>query len=101
MDAKGPQSLSEIMSQLFAARGWGRRESRLRLEEAWRDAIGLAAEKDTRVGSLRRGVLEIIVRNAVLLQELASFRKKELLDSLKHNLGVKQISDLRFRLGQF
>ena len=35
MDHKGPESLGEILSRLFTARGWGRRQDRLRLEEAW------------------------------------------------------------------
>ena len=33
MDHKGPESLGEILSRLFTARGWGRRQDRLRLEK--------------------------------------------------------------------
>ena len=39
MDPKGPESLGEILSRLFTARGWGRRQDRLRLEEAWAAAV--------------------------------------------------------------
>ena len=35
MEQKGPEALGEILSRLFAARGWGRRQDRLRLEQAW------------------------------------------------------------------
>ena len=32
--------LGEILSRLFAARGWGRKQERLKLEQAWADAAG-------------------------------------------------------------
>jgi predicted nucleic acid-binding Zn ribbon protein len=90
-----------VLSRLFTSRGWGERQQRLRLEEAWREAAGALAAKSTQLGTLRRGVLEIIVKEAVLLQELAQFQKKSLLTKLETRLGDKTITDLRFRLGEF
>jgi predicted nucleic acid-binding Zn ribbon protein len=98
---KGPELLSEILSRLFTARGWGRRQDRLRLEQAWAGAVaacGLAPEH-TRVGGLRRGVLEVLVDNAVLLQELAHFHKRRLLEHLRGRLPGATVNDLRFRAG--
>jgi hypothetical protein len=98
---KGPELLGEILSRLFTARGWGRRQDRLRLERAWSDAVatcGLAQEQ-TRVASLRRGVLEVVIGNAVLLQELAHFHKRRLLEQLRSRLPGTTLTDLRFRAG--
>lgn len=95
----GPELLGEIVSRLFAARGWGRRQGRLQLEEAWSEAIGPRDAPHTSVGGLRRGVLEILVDNAVLLQELAHFRKRCLLEQLRGQLPNTTIHDLRFRTG--
>jgi hypothetical protein len=53
----------------------------------------------TRVGGLRRGVLEVLVDNAVLFQELAHFQKRRLLEQLRSRLPDTPLSDLRFRLG--
>jgi predicted nucleic acid-binding Zn ribbon protein len=94
-----PEKLGEILSRLFAARGWGRRHERLRLEEAWSEAVGQRASGHTRVGALRRGVLEIYVDSAVLLQELAHFQKRRLLEQLRVRLAGTTINDLRFRSG--
>jgi predicted nucleic acid-binding Zn ribbon protein len=94
-----PEKLGEILSRLFAARGWGRRHERARLEEAWSAAIGASGAGHTRVGLLRRGVLEIVVDNAVLLQELAHFQKRALLEQLRSRLPGVTINDLRFRAG--
>jgi len=96
---KGPELLGEILSRLFVARGWGRRQGQLRLEQAWAEAVGSEGAKHTRVAALRRGVLEVIVGNAVLLQELAHYQKRRLLEQLRGRLPSTTITDLRFRAG--
>src|ERR1700730_12809256 len=96
---KGPEPLGEILSRLFAARGWGRRQGRLHLENAWVEAVGPAHAPQTRVAGLRRGVLEVEVNNGVLLQELAHFHKRRLLEHLRRGLPGTTLTDLRFRAG--
>jgi hypothetical protein len=99
---KGPELLSEVLSRLFTARGWGRRQDRLHLEKAWAEAVeavGPEFAAQTRVIGFRRGVLEVVVANAVLFQELAHFHKRRLLEGLRSRLPGKTLTDLRFRAG--
>src|SRR5947209_13199536 len=96
---KGPEPLGEILSRLFTARGWGRKQDRLRLEQAWAEAAGPGFAEQTRLGGLRRGVLEVTVGNGVLLQELAHFHKRRLLEELRRRLPGMTFTDLRFRAG--
>ncbi len=96
---KGPEPLGEILSRLFTARGLGRRQERLRLEEAWAEAVGPQHAGHTRVNGLRRGVLEVVVDNAVLMQELAHYEKRRLLEALRSRLAGTTVTDLRFRAG--
>ena len=96
---KGPELLGEILSRLFVARGWGRRQAQLRLEQAWAEAVGPEEAEQTRVAGLRRGVLEVTVGNAVLLQELAHYQKRRLLEQLRSRLPGTTLTDLRFRAG--
>jgi len=96
---QGPQRLGEILSQLFTSRGWGRRQGRLHLEKAWAAAVGAEHSPHTRAGALRRGVLEVVVDNAVLLQELAHFHKRRLLEELRRRLPGTPLTALRFRAG--
>jgi predicted nucleic acid-binding Zn ribbon protein len=98
-EPKGPELLGEVLSRLFTARGWGRQQDRLRLERAWAEAAGPEVARQTRVGVFRRGVLEVLVGNAVLLQELAHFHKKRLLEALRKRLPGAALNDLRFRAG--
>ncbi len=95
----GPELIGNVVTRLFAARGWGRRQGQLHLEQAWEEIIGPAAAGHTRVSSLRRGVLEVLVDNAVLLQELAQFHKRRVLEQLRGRLRNTTINDLRFRAG--
>jgi hypothetical protein len=44
-------------------------------------------------------VLEVVVDNAVLLQELAHFHKRRLLEELRRRLPGTPLTDLRFRAG--
>ena len=87
MDPKGPEPLSEVLSRLFAARGWGRQQDRLRLERAWEAAAGAEYVGITRVAGFRRNVLEVEVKGAVPMQELSQFHKKKVLE----RLSVKRI----------
>ena len=96
---KGPEGLGEILSRLFTARGWGRRQDRLHLEKAWAETVGPDHAAQTRVGALRRGVLEVEVGNAVLLQELVHYHKRRLLEDLRRRLPGTPLTDLRFRAG--
>ena len=98
-DENGPELLGEVLSRLFLARGWGRKQDRLRLERAWAEAIGEDRANQTRVAGLRRGVLEIEVGNGVLLQELTHFHKRELLELVRTKLPNLTVTDLRFRAG--
>lgn len=96
---RGPESIADILGRLFVSRGWGRKNDRLRLEAAWAEAVGPALLKDTRVGGIRRGVLEVEVKNAVLLQELTQFHKRSILGKLRKALSGVTLTDLKFRAG--
>jgi predicted nucleic acid-binding Zn ribbon protein len=96
---EGPEAIGEILSRLFIARGWGRRQERMRLEDAWRNVTDAGIARRTRVGRLYRGVLEVMVDNAVLLQELTGFHKRALLEAMRQRLGQTTINDIRFRVG--
>jgi predicted nucleic acid-binding Zn ribbon protein len=98
-DRSGPENLADVLARLFTSRGWGRKSERVRLETAWAGAVGPELAADTRVGAFRRGVLEVEVKNGVLLQELAQFHKRRLLADLRKALPGVTLTDLKFRAG--
>lgn len=92
-----PRRMSELVPRLMASRGYARLLSTDEFQDAWSEAAG-ALSAQTRVGSVRRGILEIVVGNSVLMQEL-TFRKRLLLQSIQKQLPEKNIRDLRFTIG--
>jgi len=96
---RGPRPLSEILGDLFAARGYGRVLAHRELQEAWDAAVGEPARRQTRLGEVRRGVLSVDVAHPALLEELAAFRKSELLAAIRAGAPGTTIHDIRFRIG--
>jgi predicted nucleic acid-binding Zn ribbon protein len=99
VDRRGPRPLTDLLGELFAARGLARIQAHGEIEAAWALAVGESGRPATRVEGLRRGVLSVIVAHPTLLEELASFQKPELLASLRRSLGGASIHDIRFRVG--
>lgn len=96
---RGTRSLSDILCELITVRGYGRLLARETLKNAWNTAIGEPYCRQTQVGEIRRGVLNVIVAHSSLLEELASFRKVTLLAALQSSdLGIA-IHDIQFQVG--
>ncbi len=96
---RGPRALSEILGELFTVRGYGRLRALSELEEAWNTAVGEPHCHETRLGDVRRGVLNVTVAHPTLLEELAAFRKPALLQALRASAVGTTIHDIRFRIG--
>ncbi|MGL6075135.1 MAG: DUF721 domain-containing protein [Fimbriiglobus sp.] len=96
---RGPVGVNEVLGALFTARGWGRRTERAALEAAWAEAAGPVVAAESRVMRISRGVLEVEVRQSVMLMELAQFQKRTLLATLRTLHPRPAITDLKLRLG--
>ncbi len=98
MGKHGPRKLGDVVANLMARRGYGRETGSAQFDEAWSKVAGSQVAKKSRVGNLRKGVLEIVVSNSTTLQEL-TFVKQQLLDQLVRETSGTSIQDLRFRVG--
>ena len=96
---RGPRPLSEILGDLFASRGYGRLQAVGELEGAWNRAVGEPDCRQTRLGGVRRGTLNVTVAHPGLLEDLATFRKPALLEALRKEAPGTPILDIRFRVG--
>jgi predicted nucleic acid-binding Zn ribbon protein len=89
---------ADLISRLFARKGYGQQQSSQQLCEAWTAAVGEPLAASTRVGRLNRRVLEIIVSNSAICHRL-NFNKQSLLSRLSERLPQNKIRDLKFRVG--
>lgn len=95
---RAPQRAADVVAQLMARRGYGRLQGSVETQQAWQSAAGVRFAADSRAGELKRGKLEVFVRNSAVLQEL-TFQKKRILKELIAALPDAKISDLKFRVG--
>ena len=95
---RSPQRLADVVSGLLSRRGYAQLKSTAEYAQAWQQAAGPALGQLTRAANIRRGVLEVVVRNSAVLQEL-TFCKRQLLQKLTALAPTQKIRDLRFRVG--
>ncbi len=96
--ARRPKRIDNVIAQVVQRRGYAQVRAASDREAAWAEAVGEFASA-TRLGTLRRGTLEIQVESSLLMQEL-TFRKEELIAKLQTALPDAGIRQLRFRVGQ-
>ena len=97
---RGPRALSDILGELFTVRGYGRLRARQDLEDAWNKAVGEPYWRQTRLGEVRRGVLNVTVAHSMLLEELSAFRKSSLLRALRSDAPATSSTTFDFGLVQ-
>lgn len=95
---RGPKGIAGLINDLMARQGYGQMRTANRCLEAWAGSVGEMMAGHTRPGNVRRGVLEVFVRNSALLQEL-TFQKKKILGELTRRAPELKIRDVRFRVG--
>jgi len=93
-----PKPMRNVLSQLLAKRGYAQVQTAAGCQAAWSEAVGAKLAGDSRPGNVRRGVLEVLVRNSSVLHEL-SFVKAKVVRMLKQLIPEQQIRDVRFRVG--
>lgn len=93
-----PHALGDVLSQLFALRGYGRVRGDRQLHDIWREVAGEMIARQTRVSGVKNGVLQVGVANSALLSELASFHKFSLLERLQADHPQLRLRDIKFKL---
>jgi len=94
-----PKPVAEVMSQLVQRRGYAQVRTLGEWNDAWQAAAGEAFAAVTEVGQLRRGVLEVVAANSLVMQELG-FEKERILAELKTARPDAGLKQLRFRVGK-
>lgn len=93
-----PRRSADIIARLMARKGYAQQQSADELIQAWARTADSGWRSQTRVGTIRRGVLEIVVGNSVLNQRL-EFEKQKLLRQMADQLPHAGLKDIRFRIG--
>lgn len=92
--------LAEVLAEYVGASGLSRRYTLRDVLAAWPAAVGKEAADHCEITAVKRGVLQVTVDSAACLQELANFRKSDILAELIRHKGCGKIYDVEFRLGK-
>ena len=95
-----PKRPADLLGQLMARKGFSQQESKNELSDVWGSLVGESLSGKTRVGLLKRNVLEVYVSSSAVNQQL-TFKKAQLLKQLKQQLPKENIKDIRFKIGSF
>lgn len=95
---RDPHALGDVLSQLFALRGYGRVRGDRQLQEIWKEVAGETIGQQTRILGVKNGVLQVGVASSALLSELASFHKYSLLERLQADHSQLRLRDIKFKL---
>lgn len=93
-----PKRIGNIVAELVARRGYARVQAATTCSEAWSAVAGPQLIKFSRVGAIKRGVLEVLVANSTMLQEM-TFQKATMVKRLAELLPEENIREIKFRIG--
>jgi len=96
--SSGPQAIGDVVAGLLARRGYAQTAAAEEMSEAWSAAAGAVFADVTRAGNVRRGELEVFVKDSAALQEL-TFIQTELLRKMAAALPDRGVQKIRFRIG--
>lgn len=96
---RAPKPIGNVLAQLVSRRGYAQIRAAGERDEAWQRVAGDEFARMTQVSALRRGVLEVLVANSLLMQEL-TFRKEQLLSDLQAALPDAGVKQLKFKVGR-
>lgn len=99
-DTRGgiPERVGDILARAMREAGLRKPSGGPDLDAVWREVAGEDVAANSRVASIRRGIMTIEVFSAPLRQELEIYRRDELLRALRDRLGGAGPERLAFRL---
>ena len=92
-------SLAAVLKKVLKNKGWEKKVREHRVFEIWEREVGGPIAENTMPKSVSRGVLFVIAKSSVWVQEL-TLKKPEILKRLNQRLGGELIKDIKFAQGE-
>lgn len=95
-----PKTVGKVLPGVLRRYGVTEQLAAQEIQNVWSQLIDPMLLSETRVGNVQRGSLLVLVKNNLVLQELA-MRKSEILSRFQDFPATSQIRGLRFRMESF
>ena len=93
------QSLNGVMDKVLSNLGLDRRRTEAEILKVWNHLLDPNIVAHAHPTGLHKGTLFVAVDSSVWLNEIVRYRRKEILDRLRHSFGRDLILRISFRVG--
>lgn len=99
VDSLHKNKLSTVLKKVLKKKGWDTKVREHRVFDVWENEVGEPIAKNARPKSINRGVLFVIAKSSVWVQEL-TLKKSEIIKRLNSQLDGELIKDIKFAQGE-
>ena len=96
---KPAQSAGAVLPKVLADLRFDRRQAEAEILRVWNHLIDPTLTAHAQPVGLNQGTLFVTVDNSVWLDEIVRYRRKEILDRLRHSFGRDLIVKVSYRMG--
>src|SRR6266404_4996179 len=93
------QPVSAVLPGVLSGLRLDRRRTEAEVVKVWNDLLDPNIVAHAQPTGIRKGTLFVTVDSSVWLSELVRYRRKEILDRLRHSFGRDFIARISFRVG--
>ena len=97
--ARPAQSAGAVLPKVLTDLRFDRRQAEAEILRVWNHLIDPTLTAHAQPVGLNKGTLFVTVDNSVWLDEIVRYRRKEILDRLRHSFGSDLIVKVSYRLG--
>ena len=94
-----PQAVGDILAGYMRTSGLKEKLRSPEVYDCWPEVAGPEASQHSRVIGFTNCVLHVEVDSAPWLQMLATFKKAELLESIRQVMSGVRVTDIKFKIG--
>lgn len=95
-----PTRVGDVIGSVLSSLGIDQRSPQARIMGMWQRTVGPDIAEHTRPAEMKRGVLIVHVDSSPWFTELNRNHKDRILTKLKELVGEKNITDVKFRVGE-
>lgn len=97
--AKNTKSAAELIPGVLKGIGLERKQADLEILRVWNNLMDPVVAQHAKPVNLAKGTLFVSVDSSVWLDEIVRYRRREILQRLKHSFGPDLIQRISFRVG--
>lgn len=97
--ARSEKSVADILPKVLGAVRMDKRQAEAEIVKVWNASLDPNIVKHAQPTGLNKGTLFVTVDSSVWLAEIVRYRKREILDRLRHSFGKDLVARISFKVG--